>query len=375
MSAAPPDPFTAYAAPAAASGWRVAVKDMIAVAGAPQAAGIAARAGIVAERDAAVVRQFRAAGHTIVGVTHTDAGGFGTMTDCVANPTFPARAVGGSSGGSAAAVAADLADVALGTDTGGSVRIPAAYCGTFGYKPSAGRVPMDGILALSTTLDHPGVMTRDAATLAAAAAVLVPDWKEAPLPSPLRLAYAAEALDVSQTDVADAFAALCARLGATPLTAPAHYDTMAAASSNIICAEALGVHEELWRRDPGNFPPLAAGGLEYAATLSAQTLAEAHADLAAASRAWRAALEGVDVLLTPTLPMAPAPRHATSVTIKGRRWPITDANIRLCQFANVAGLPAIAAPWGERSIQFVGRFGQDEALMAAAMALLSQLTP
>ena len=97
------------------------------------------------------------AGARIVGVTRTDAGGFGVTTPEVENPVAPGRTVGGSSGGSAAAVAAGLADVALGTDTGGSVRIPAACTGLIGFKPTRGRIATDGVWPLAPSLDHVGV--------------------------------------------------------------------------------------------------------------------------------------------------------------------------------------------------------------------------
>src|SRR6266852_3751861 len=133
------------------AGLRVAVKDNIAVAGLPFTAG----------HDAPAVRQLRDAGARIVGVTRTDAGGFGVSTPVVKNPAAPGRTVGGSSGGSAAAVAAGLADVALGTDTGGSVRIPAACTGLIGFKPTRGRIATDGVWPLAPSLDHIGVIGRD----------------------------------------------------------------------------------------------------------------------------------------------------------------------------------------------------------------------
>ncbi len=118
------------------AGLRVAVKDNIAVAGLPFTAGHPLFSDRTADTDAPAVRQLRDAGARIVGVTYTDAGGFGVTTPVVKNPAAPGRTVGGSSGGSAAAVAAGLADVALGTDTGGSVRIPAACTGLVGFKPT-----------------------------------------------------------------------------------------------------------------------------------------------------------------------------------------------------------------------------------------------
>src|SRR5882672_1020705 len=166
------------------SALRVAVKDNIAVRGLPFTAGHPLFADRIADGDAWAVRRLRQAGARIVGVTHTDAGGFGVTTPTVANPAAPGKTVGGSSGGSAAAVAAGLADVALGTDTGGSVRIPAACTGLIGFKPTRGRVPTDGLWPLSTSLDHVGVIGRDLDRVAATAEVLLgPDAQhDAPPP-------------------------------------------------------------------------------------------------------------------------------------------------------------------------------------------------
>ena len=151
----------AAAGPGPLSALRVAVKDNIAVRGLPFTAGHPLFADRIAQEDAWAVRRLREAGARIVGVTRTDAGGFGVTTPEVENPAAPGRTVGGSSGGSAAAVAAGLADVALGTDTGGSVRIPAACTGLIGFKPTRGRISNDGVWPLSPSFDHVGVIGRD----------------------------------------------------------------------------------------------------------------------------------------------------------------------------------------------------------------------
>jgi aspartyl-tRNA(Asn)/glutamyl-tRNA(Gln) amidotransferase subunit A len=151
---------------------RLAVKDNIDVAGMPCAAGLQARRGRIAQRDAACVAKLKAAGYTVVGKTLMDEAAFGALGDnpwfgrCH-NPRRPGFTAGGSSAGSAAAVAAGLADLALGTDTLGSVRIPASYCGVIGYVPSAGNVPMDGVALLAPSFDRVGFFTRTVAEMAA----------------------------------------------------------------------------------------------------------------------------------------------------------------------------------------------------------------
>ncbi|MFC7068361.1 amidase [Halobaculum lipolyticum] len=174
------DPYDAFATPARAprlsegslSDLRVATKDNVAVAGLVHDAGTGSL-GWEPDADAAVVERLRAAGAEFVGTTRMDALALGVTGEaCRAGPTENPAAEGcvpgGSSSGSAAAVAGDLADVAVGTDTGGSVRLPAAFCGVVGVKPTYDRVPRTGVLDLAPTLDHVGVLARDVTTAARA---------------------------------------------------------------------------------------------------------------------------------------------------------------------------------------------------------------
>lgn len=365
------DPYGAFVERVAhpGPGPRLAVKDMIAVAGLPQTAGLPVRAGRCPDADALVVRRFREAGYAVVGVTETDGAGFGTMTDQVANPRHPGRAVGGSSGGSAAAVAANLADIGLGTDTGGSVRIPAAYCDLVAYKPTPERAEMDGVLPLSVSFDVIGIMARTFTDLVPAAPLLVDRWAAADA-APPRLRYAADELAACAPSVIAAFDPVRARFAAAPLASPLAYQPVAVAHSDIVCAEGLAVHRADWERDPDGFPPIVAAGLTYAETLSEAHIAQARDVCADARARWRAALEPDEILILPTLPMHPAHRYAQEVTVAGETLPVTNANIRLTEIFNIAGLPAVAAPVGDLSVQFVGAAGRDEWLLAEVVRLL-----
>ncbi|UOM33064.1 amidase family protein [Acuticoccus sp. I52.16.1] len=368
------DPFNAFVDRVAAPGPgpRLAVKDMIAVAGLKQTAGLPVRAERRATQDAAVVARLRRAGYAVVGTTATDGAGFGTMTAEVVNPRHPERAVGGSSGGSAAAVAGGLADVGLGTDTGGSVRIPAAYCDLVAFKPTNERGAMEGILPLSPRFDVVGAMARTFGDLAPALPHLVDRWAEAGDAAP-RVAFAADELADVDPPVAAAFAPICARLGAVPLGNPASYRTAAIAHSDLVCADGLSVHRADWAAAPDRFPPVTAGGLAYAETLSEAHLAEAREVCDAAREAWRAAMAPDMVLLLPTLPMAPADRGAQNATVRGETLPITNANIRLTEMFNIAGLPVVVAPVEGLSVQFVGAAGRDEWLFATVRRLVERL--
>ena len=143
----------------------ISIKDLIDIRGIPTTAASRVREGHVAERDAADIAHLRQAGAVFIGKTNLHEFAFGTTNEDSAfgparNPHDPTRSPGGSSGGSAASVATGMALATIGTDTGGSIRIPAAACGTVGLKPSFGEVPTDGVVPLSRTLDHVGPLTR-----------------------------------------------------------------------------------------------------------------------------------------------------------------------------------------------------------------------
>jgi aspartyl-tRNA(Asn)/glutamyl-tRNA(Gln) amidotransferase subunit A len=140
----------------------IGVKDLIAVKGVRMTAGSKVLADYVPQEDATVVEQLRRAGAVIVGKTNTHEFAYGTYTPPTRNPWDPARIAGGSSGGSAAALAAGMCHGAIGSDTGGSIRIPSACCGTTGLKPTYGRVSAYGVIPLSWSLDHVGPMARSA---------------------------------------------------------------------------------------------------------------------------------------------------------------------------------------------------------------------
>ncbi|MCF3932371.1 hypothetical protein L1787_02945 [Acuticoccus sp. M5D2P5] len=370
---APLDPFNAFVdrVDAPGEGPRVAVKDMIAVRGRLQTAGLAVYEGRRAEADAAIVAAFRRHSYAIVGTTRSDAAGYGTMTDEVANPRDADRAVGGSSGGSAAAVAAGLADIGVGTDTGGSGRIPAAYCDLFAFKPSLGRSDMVGIIPLAETFDTPALMTADPARLVSAAPMIVTDWRDAE-EAPARLTY--DSIDrIADPAIVAAFASALRHLPASaPKAVPTAYEPMAVAHSALVCREGLAVHASAWETAPERFPAVVAQAFRYAESLTDDEIGYAREAVAAARAAWRAAIGPNEIRIRPTLPIAPAPRHTEAVTLRGVRQPITNANIRLTLAASVAGLPVVVAPVNGLSLQFIGAYRRDEWLLARVLELLAE---
>src|SRR5512146_1886821 len=158
-------------------GMPISIKDLIDVAGQPTTAASRVRAGHVAAEDAPIVTRLREAGAVLIGKTNLHEFALGTTSEesafgPVRNPHDVSRSAGGSSGGSAAAVATGMGMASIGSDTGGSIRIPAAACGVVGLKPSLGEVPTDGVVALSTTFDHVGPLARTVEDAAAVWAVL-----------------------------------------------------------------------------------------------------------------------------------------------------------------------------------------------------------
>jgi aspartyl-tRNA(Asn)/glutamyl-tRNA(Gln) amidotransferase subunit A len=351
--------------PRALEGVPVAVKANIAVAGLDWNAGMDARRGIKAERDAAVVARLRAAGAIVLGTLNMHEAALGATSDNpffgrVANPHDRARTPGGSSGGSGAAVAAGLCTVALGTDTMGSVRIPAAYCGVFGLKPGRGVVPAAGLVPASETLDVIGPLARSADDIAATLAVIGD-------PQPTAAATAARLLVLDPAyglecapGVAGAFEQALAALA--PLTAaPVGLPDDAAAvrvAGFLHVARALSGH--LAGLDPARFSDELRFMLDYAAGQPEARHVEASAVLARTRAALLAAIGDDGVLLTATAPQ--------SAFLHTNRPPVTQSGFTA--LANIAGLPAFSVPAGRDAagmpvaVQLIGAPGAEPALIA-----------
>lgn len=347
----------------------MAIKDNIDVVGVPTTAGSDWLRDQVATEDAEAVRRLRATGGVIVGKTMLHEFAYGATSDnphygTCRNPWDLARSPGGSSGGSGAATGADLCLGALGTDTGGSVRIPAALNGVSGLRPTYGAVSNRGVLPICPSLDTVGPLARSVADLAAMAAVLYgydrrdPYAVEPPVAGAavtaamaserldgLRVAVAAgtlfDGLEPALARNAGAVAEVLGRLGAT-ITKVELSDAVGATEdcTVLILAEALAVHRERLDADPGRFGDDVRRRLERGRSVSGVELAQAFDRM----RRWRACmlvrLERVDVILTPTTP-------TTAPTIAGAEMISTTA--RLTRFTypwSLAWLPAVSVPSG-----------------------------
>ena len=353
-------------------GMPVAVKDMIDIAGVPRGNGNPAdMRGAPAAADAPVIAALRAAGADVFATTSLleyAAGHQHPELPATRNPLDPARKPGGSSSGSAALVGAGVCPAALGTDTGGSVRGPARYCGVVGLKPTHGVLDLAGVQLLAPSLDHLGLLTSDVATAARVFCALTGQAPPAPAASVRVGLLTGQLADpVITPGMAAALRDAIAALRAAPSVTLTEADGTALAQAGelmevIFLAEAWQVHRDQVQRDPGHYGPGTLALLRQAEQVAA-------ADYAAACRrreelrpAAAAAYAGTDVLLGPVMPWT-APLAGESPGGDGGQFE---------QPYNVTGAPAIALPFGltpdgmPASLQLSALPGADLALLAAA---------
>ena len=414
----------------------VAVKDIISVAGVPTRCGSPASDPRPAARDAELVRRLRAAGAEVFATSQCleYAAGFAhPQIGDTRNPRDPSRTSGGSSGGSAALVAAGVCDLAVGTDTGGSIRIPAAYCGVVGLKPSYGLVPVDGIFPLSPSCDHAGTLTATVsgaqdllAVLAGqdpvpparpgappgSAATPVPAPAPAPGPAPPGPApgtpsnpmdvtfiglgadesdfqrvsgsatfaigvLSAQLADPSVTpEVRDAVTGALSLLAAAgwrvqELTAP-WLDELAALEEPlgvIVAREAYQVHRDA---DTSGYADGTRALLDFGASVTDERYARAMDRRAALTAAIEASLRGVDALAGPTVGYT-APEQDPPFGVGD-----DNAEGRFTGPYNLSGHPAVSIPVPSAGlpvgIQLAGRRGGDQALLAVAAAAAELLS-
>jgi aspartyl-tRNA(Asn)/glutamyl-tRNA(Gln) amidotransferase subunit A len=343
-------------------GRRLAVKDLFDTAGVRTTYGSAVFADHVPAQTAPWVRQLEARGWVNVGKTNLHEFAYGVTSQnlhygVVPNPSYPGRTAGGSSGGSAAALVLGEADAATGSDTGGSIRIPAACCGIAGFKPTYGLVPIEGVFPLAPTFDHAGPLAPDVAGCIELLGIDVP---------PVSLG------DLSLAGSwADAAAPLVRervlQIRAQPIAFPTAENV-----SPAFMREVGDVHRELYDENAELYGENIRGKIERCIALgdadyeAARRARAEHADRASS------ALEGYDLLITPTLAVVPPPADVVETEIR--------AALTLLTFPfNALGWPALAVPAGPAenglpaSIQVAGRRGDDALVLAAGLAIEAAL--
>jgi aspartyl-tRNA(Asn)/glutamyl-tRNA(Gln) amidotransferase subunit A len=372
----------------------ISLKDLIDMRGVPTTAASRVRDGHMATADAPAVARLRTAGAVIVGKTNLHEFAFGTTNEDSAfgparHPLDPTRSPGGSSGGSAASVIAGMAYGSIGSDTGGSIRIPSAACGLVGFKPTLGAVPTEGVVPLSATMDHLGPICRSVDDAQLLFDVLRGDLPSTPAPREargLRLGllrpYFMALLD---DGVAAAFDQACARLrraGAemADVSIP-HAGDIAAIYLHISLSEAAAYHAATLERLPEAYTPNVRLRLEMGRYILAEDYVRALRGRDVLRAEVDRALAGVDALLLPSLAI-PAPKiGAETVRIGSTDEPVRAVMLRLTQLFNLTGHPAMTMPCGTTpdrlpvGAQIVGRPGADAALLSVARALESHLGP
>jgi aspartyl-tRNA(Asn)/glutamyl-tRNA(Gln) amidotransferase subunit A len=369
----------------------ISLKDLIDLAGAPTTAGSRVLEGHVAVADATVAARLREAGAVFLGKCNLHEFAFGTTSEDsafgpVRNPWDSTRFAGGSSGGSAAAVVAGMGFASIGTDTGGSVRIPAAVCGCVGLKPTSGELPCDGIIPLSRTLDHVGPLARSVADASLLYRAMAGDRNPRGLPSSrvpsgsLRLGLLKPYfLDVLDGDVEKAFGLALERLAGAGVTiserAVRHASDIATVYLHLQLPEASAYHARRLDADPDLYTAPVRQRLEMGRYVLAEDYVRARGGADALRREVDAALEDVDALVLPTVPITAQPIGSTTLTFGGQAYPVRALMLRLTQLFNITGHPAISLPCSRSGgslpvgLQLAGHRGRTPDLLALAAAV------
>jgi aspartyl-tRNA(Asn)/glutamyl-tRNA(Gln) amidotransferase subunit A len=372
----------------------VALKDIIYTRGVRTTMGSALYSGHVPDHSATVARKLDEAGSILIGKTNTHEFAYGPTGDRsyfgpTLNPHDAGRITGGSSGGSGAAVAANLCYGALGSDTGGSIRIPAALCGIVGMKPTFGRVSKSGVFPLSWSLDHIGPITRTVEDNALMLNVLTGhdpedlysvDWPAEDFTRDLRRGlrgavigvptgfyfdHVDEEVGTRVREAIEVFRSLGARVREVEI--PNLVDTLHA-HRLILGAEAYAVHQERLENEPETFDEEVGERLMDGERLKAYRYANARRRGVLATDEFDRALQGVDVLLTPTLPIVATEIWQREVGIGDYEESVRSALTRFTGPTDLTGHPSLSVPCGTTAsglpvgLQLIGRHFDEASL-------------
>jgi len=364
-------------------GLPISLKDLIDVAGLPTTAASRVCANHIATHDAAITTRLKDAGAVLIGKTNLHEFALGTTSDDsaygpVLNPHDLTRSAGGSSGGSAVAVATGMGLASVGTDTGGSVRIPAAACGVVGLKPSIEDVSTTGVIPLSTSLDHAGPLTRTVQDAAWMWSILSgePVYTVTPrAPRDLRVGVLGGYFDNPIDPVVRAaFAHAVKTLASEGITVTSCEFADAAAITetyiNLVLPEGAQWHGT-WLDDRADlYSPTVHDRLLTGRKIPATAYIAARYRRAQMRLAVDALLQSVDALILPTLPLVAQVSGAADVTIDGTTMPVRAAMLKHTQLFNITGHPAISLPLPvcglPVGLQVVGAWGATPRLLDVA---------
>lgn len=356
----------------------IGVKDLIHVSGQPTGYGSDHSHEGVATEDAACIARLREAGAVLVGKTTTHEFAFGGTTPPTRNPWNPDRIPGGSSGGSGAVVGAGWVPVAIGTDTAGSVRIPASYCGTVGFMGSRHDVPTSGVATLAWSLDTVGPLSRSVQDAALVNAVMAGRDVQQAMPRPTlpdKIGLPGSVLGPLDPGVESAFtAALHVLQNSGVATVDIDWPdegVLQAVGFILMMVESSDFHRERMKA-PEKFDAEVAELLRLGNQISATDYIRARRIQVQLTEQIMEVFDVVPVIITPTLPCQPAPYGSATFTplpLGEASMSLAAAHTRYPLLANVAGLPAGTVPCGLSSglpvgIQVMGAPGQDEAVLS-----------
>ena len=352
------------------AGIRLGVKDLLDTAGLTTTYGSAVFAEHVPSTTAESVHLAESGGYTNVGKTNLHEFAYGVTSEnphfgTVPNPVAPGRIAGGSSGGSAAALAAGLADAALGTDSGGSIRIPAACCGVVGFKPTYGLVSIDGCFPLAPSFDHLGPMARTVEECAALLEVIAPGFAAAELTSLEEIAAGTAWVDEADPLVSRRVRESVAHFPRSQSIAWPRPEIGA-----LFMREVADVHRELYAENGELYGEGIAVKIERCLAVSDAEATQAEQARGGYRERCLELFDGLDLLLTPTLQCVAPPTGVGDLALRERLIANTLP-------FNTLGWPALALPCGPAedglpaSVQLVGRPGADALVLAAGGRLAS----
>ena len=369
----------------------VSLKDLVDLKGIRTTAGSLVRASHGATEDAVVTSRLRDAGAVFVGKTNLHEFAFGTTTEDSGfgkahHPVDPSRSPGGSSGGSAIAIATGMSLGTVGTDTGGSIRIPAAVCGIVGLKPGWGEISASGVVPLSRQLDHVGPLGACVTDAWIQYNAMLPAGRQTtgvPAAASLKglrlgvpAGYLFDQLDADVERVVMSTIDTLRRSGAivTEVAIP-HATDMAAIYLHLVLGDAAEYHARTLISRPQDYTPNVRLRLEMARYVLAEDYVRALRGKAVIAHEVDRAMDGVDALVLPSLAIPAPPIGAVTMPVKGGPEAVRTLMLRCTQPFNLSGHPAISIPCGHAhgglpiGFQLAGHHGQTPALVQAALAV------